>query len=149
MHVQIIVSRKDASNSIKLSPLNNSKGKNAVHSQKVGQFDRVAFKQMSEALFDRMFDYDREFKESFKYANTLKHGTYEQKKEVKELSRVEQTNKVVIEKGHSHGAGVIDTLLRGSQSIGDAPEQNGSHRRKRKKGRGYGHDNNQSQGYSM
>ncbi|MCD8741972.1 DUF5712 family protein [Mucilaginibacter roseus] len=27
MHVQIIVSRKDASNSIKLSPLNNSKGK--------------------------------------------------------------------------------------------------------------------------
>jgi hypothetical protein len=38
MHVQVIVSRKDASNSIKLSPLNNSKGTNAVHSQKVGQF---------------------------------------------------------------------------------------------------------------
>lgn len=149
MHLQIIVSRKDASNSIKLSPLNNSKGTNAAHSQKVGQFDRVAFKQMSEALFDQMFDYDREVKESFKYANTLKHGTYEQKEEVKELSRIEQANKVVIEQGHSHGASLIDTLLRCGQSMGGAPGQDDSYRRRRKRGRGYGHDNDQSQGYSM
>jgi hypothetical protein len=149
MHVQLIVSRKDASNSIKLSPLNNSKGKNAAHSQKVGQFDRVAFKQLSESLFDRMFSYEREVKESFKYANTLKHGTYEQKEEVKELYRVEQANKVFTEQGHSHGAGLVDTLLKGSQYIGGAPAQDDSQRRRRKRGRGYGHDNDQSQGYSM
>jgi hypothetical protein len=149
MHIQIIVSRKDASNSIKLSPLNNSKGKNAAHSQKVGQFDRVAFKQLSEALFDKMFDYDREVKESFKYANTLKHGTYEEKEEVKELSRIEQAKKVVIEQGHSYGAGLIDTLLKGGQSMGGVPPQDDSHRRRRKRGRGYGRNNDQSQGYSM
>jgi hypothetical protein len=149
MHVQIIVSRKDASNSIKLSPLNNSKGKNATHSQKVGQFDRVAFKQLSEALFDRMFNYEREVKESFKYANTLKHGTYEQKEEVKELYRIEQANKVFTEQGHSHGAGLIDTLLKGGQYIGGAPGQDDSRRRRRKRGRGFGSDNDQSQGYSM
>lgn len=148
MHVQIIVSRKDASDSIKLSPLNNSKGKNAAHSQKVGQFDRVAFKQLSEALFDRMFDYDREIKESFKYANALKHGTYEQKEEVRELQRIQQANKINVEQGHSHGAGLIDTLLRGGQHIG-APTQDESHRRRRKRGRGYGHDDDQSQGNSL
>jgi hypothetical protein len=113
MHIRIIVSRKDASNGIKLSSLNNSKGKNAAHSKKVGQFDRVAFKHISEALFDRMFDYDREVKESFKYANTLKNGTYEQKEELKELHRIEQANKVFTEQGHSHSAGLIDTLLKG------------------------------------
>jgi hypothetical protein len=149
MHVQIIVSRKDASNSIKLSPLNNSKGKNAVHSQKVGQFDRVAFKQMSEALFDHMFDYDREIKESFKYTNTLKHGTYEQKEEVKELSRVEQANKVFIEQGYSHGTSLIDTLLKGGRQMGGAPPQDADQRRRRKRGHGYGQDNDQSHGYSM
>jgi len=148
MHVQIIVSRKDASNSIKLSPLNNSKGKNAAHSQKVGQFDRVAFKQMSEALFDRMFDYDREVKESFKYANTLKHGTYEQKEEVKEQHRKQQAKKVAFEQGHGHGS-LIDTLLKGGRSIGGAPAHDDDQRRRRKRGRGYGHDNDQSQGYSM
>jgi len=79
MHIQIIVSRKDASNKIKLSPLNNSKGTNAEHSRKVGQFERVAFKQTAEKLFDHMFDYKRGDKESFYYANTLKNGSYEQK----------------------------------------------------------------------
>ncbi len=84
MHVQIIVNRKDATNSIKLSPLNNSKGKNQLHSQKVGQFDRTAFKQTAENLFDKAFGYERELKETFKYANTLKHGSYEQKREIQQ-----------------------------------------------------------------
>jgi hypothetical protein len=90
MHIQVIVSRKDASDSIKLSPLNNSKGTNAAHSLKVGQFDRVAFKQASESLFDNMFGYDRDIKESFSYANTLKHGTFEQKEEMTELAEPQQ-----------------------------------------------------------
>lgn len=39
MHVQVIVSPKDATNKIKLSPMNNSRGSNAEHSKKVGRFD--------------------------------------------------------------------------------------------------------------
>jgi len=68
IHVQIIVSRKDITDSIRLSPLNNSRGKNVAHSLKVGQFDRVAFKQKAEKKFDQSFDYDRELWETFKYA---------------------------------------------------------------------------------
>jgi hypothetical protein len=90
MHVQIIVSRKDITDSIRLSPLNNSRGKNEAHSLKVGQFDRVAFKQAAERTFDQTFDYDRELKETFKYANTLKHGDYEQKLALKEEEGKEQ-----------------------------------------------------------
>ena len=87
MHVQIIVSRKDITNNIRLSPLNNSRGTNAAHSLKVGQFDRVAFKQKAEKEFDQTFDYDRELKETFKYSNILKNGSYEQKLEIKEKVR--------------------------------------------------------------
>jgi len=93
MHVQIIVSRKDITDSIRLSPLNNSRGKNVAHSLKVGQFDRVAFKQAAELKFDQTFDYERELKETFKYANTLKHGDYEQKLEMKEAEKQEQEQK--------------------------------------------------------
>ena len=133
MHVQVIVSRKDASNSIKLSPLNNSKGSNVAHSQKVGQFDRVAFKQATESLFDNMFGYEREIKESFKYANTLKHGSYEQKQDVKKQVKIEQT--LNFEKHQSHGKGLLEVLLNGD---GDyiAPVPDGL-KRKRKKRRGY------------
>lgn len=90
IHVQIIVSRKDITDSIRLSPLNNSRGKNIAHSLKVGQFDRTAFKQKAEKKFDQSFDYDRELKETFKYANTLKHGDYEQRLELREEERKEQ-----------------------------------------------------------
>lgn len=122
MHVQIIVSRKDATNSIKLSPLNNSKGKNQLHSQKVGQFDRTAFKQTAEKLFDKTFGYERELKETFKYANTLKHGSYEQKREIQEKQQKMQNN--------HYQTGILNTLL-GKVSEDYMP--NIPHRRKKKK----------------
>jgi hypothetical protein len=90
MHVQIIVSRKNITDSIRLSPLNNSRGKNAAHSLKVGQFDRSAFKEAAERTFDEKFDYDRELLETFRYANTLKNGNYEQKLELKADEEKEQ-----------------------------------------------------------
>jgi len=93
MHVQIIVSRKDITNSIRLSPLNNSRGKNVAHSLKVGQFNRVAFKEAAEGTFDQNFEYDRELKETFIYANTLKNGDYEQKLKMKELEKQEWEQK--------------------------------------------------------
>ena len=143
MHLQIIVSRKDKSNSIKLSPLNNSKGKNAAHSQKVGQFDRVAFKQQSESLFDGMFDYQREIKESFKYANTQKHGTYEEKQEIKQQQLLQQANIHFQQGGHYHGKGLLEILLDGEQPYIAPPMPDA--RRRKKKRRGPDHN----QGYRM
>ncbi len=93
MHIQIIVSRKDVSNTIKLSPLNNSRGKNQAHSLKVGQFDRTAFKQSAEKRFDKTFVYERELNETFKYANALKNGDYEQRLEMKEIEQEENIRK--------------------------------------------------------
>lgn len=85
MHVQIIVSRKDITNKIKLSPQNTSRGKNKAHSQKLGQFDRTAFKQSGETLFDELFDFERNLKDSLQYANTMKNGTAQQKAQMHTL----------------------------------------------------------------
>ncbi|KQR65338.1 DUF5712 family protein [Pedobacter sp. Leaf176] len=87
MHIQIIVSRKDASNKIKLSPMNNSKGKNEAHSRKLGQFNRVAFKQSGEVIFDKLFGFDRELKDAFAYANVHKNGSLLQKEQMDILER--------------------------------------------------------------
>lgn len=87
MHVQIIVSRKDITNTIKLSPMNKSRGKNLDHSKKLGQFNRVAFKESGEKLFDQYFDFDRGLKDTFRYANIQKNGTVEQKIEIEKEQR--------------------------------------------------------------
>lgn len=77
MHVQIIVSRKDSHNQRLLSPMTNHRGqgKNAEHGHKFGQFNRVAFKERSEVVFDRQMGYPRELEESFRYQNTMSNGT--------------------------------------------------------------------------
>ncbi|WP_205314003.1 DUF5712 family protein, partial [Pedobacter nanyangensis] len=78
-HVQVIVSRKDLTNKIKLSPMNSSRGRNIEHSKKMGQFDRSAFKQCGETLFDTEFKFERGLKDTMAYAGIRKHGTLEQK----------------------------------------------------------------------
>ncbi|SOD17641.1 DUF5712 family protein [Pedobacter xixiisoli] len=88
LHVQIIVSRKDVTNSIKLSPMNNSRGRNEAHFRKLGQFNRVAFKQCGEDLFDRTFDFDRQLKDKMVYANILKNGIVEQRKQLDFLEKI-------------------------------------------------------------
>jgi hypothetical protein len=85
LHVQVIVSRKDATNTIKLSPMNTSRGKNEEHSKKMGQFDRVAFKQSGESLFDKLFEFDRGLKETMAYANTQKNGSLEDRMQMEML----------------------------------------------------------------
>jgi hypothetical protein len=85
LHVQIIVSRKDATNTIKLSPMNTSRGNNEQHSKKMGQFDRVAFKQSGESLFDCLFEFDRQLKDSMAYANTKKNGSLNERVEMETL----------------------------------------------------------------
>ncbi|WP_431294150.1 DUF5712 family protein [Pedobacter sp. P26] len=88
MHIQVIVSRKDITNSIKLSPMNNSRGRNPEHSKKIGQFDRIAFKASGEKVFDEMFGFERPISESFKYANTQSKGTLAER-----MKMAEQKNK--------------------------------------------------------
>lgn len=85
MHIQVIVSRKDATNKIKLSPMNKSRGKNEQHSKKLGQFNRVAFKQSGETLFDNLFEFERNLKETMAYANIHKNGSMNQREQLSTL----------------------------------------------------------------
>ena len=82
MHIQIIVSRKDASNKIKLGLMNNLKGKNEAHSKKLGQFNCVGFKQSGENIFYRLFGFDRGLKETFAHANVRKNGSTVQREQM-------------------------------------------------------------------
>ncbi|RNL52496.1 DUF5712 family protein [Pedobacter jejuensis] len=112
MHIQIIVSRKDITNSIKLSPQNNSKGKNIAYSAKLGQFDRTAFKQIGESLFDKFFDFDRGLKDTLTYANTLKNGTAEQKSQMEMLANVSRhaKNSIAIDFGKLIADGQFESI---------------------------------------
>ena len=73
MHCHLIVSRKDQSNKIKLSPLTNHK--NTKKGTVKGGFDRTKLFQQVEQGFDSLFDYDRQLTETFEYCNTMKNGS--------------------------------------------------------------------------
>ena len=92
MHVQVIVSRKDVTGKFRLSPMNSSRGKNVKHSKKMGQFDRVAFKQSGERLFDETFGFKRELKETMAYANIKKNGSIKQIEQLHVLERGSELN---------------------------------------------------------
>jgi hypothetical protein len=81
MHVQIIVSRKDSHNQRLLSLMTNHRGqvKSEAHGQKFGQFNRVDFKERSEATFDTQMGYRRSLEESFQYQNTMSNGTAQER----------------------------------------------------------------------
>ncbi|MPN65112.1 hypothetical protein SDC9_212891 [bioreactor metagenome] len=72
MHCHLIVSRKDQSNKIKISPLTNHK--NTKKGTVKGGFDRKNLFQQAEQGFDRLFNYDRQLTETFEYCNTMKNG---------------------------------------------------------------------------
>lgn len=73
MHCHLIVSRKDQSNKIKLSPLTNHK--NTKKGTVKGGFDRTNLFQQAEQGFDKLFNYDRQLTETFEYCNTMKNGS--------------------------------------------------------------------------
>jgi hypothetical protein len=81
MHVQIIVSRRDSQNQRLLSPLTNHRGqgKSERHGQQFGQFNRVAFKERSESVFDQQMSYRRELEDTFRYQNTMSNGTTQER----------------------------------------------------------------------
>lgn len=72
MHCHIIVSRKDQTNKMKLSPLTNHK--NTKRGVVKGGFDRTNLFQQAEQGFDKLFNYDRQLTETFEYYNTMKNG---------------------------------------------------------------------------
>ena len=114
MHVQVIVNRKDRTNSIKLSPRNTSRGKNEEHSKKMGQFDRMAFKQCGESIFDELFEFDRSLKDTMAYANTQKNGNLEDriKMETLELEMAElvAVNELQKAPGHYQSASLVSSV---------------------------------------
>lgn len=73
MHCHLIVSRKDQSNKVKISPLTNHRNtkKGAIK----GGFDRTALFQNVEKGFDKLFDYNRQLSETFEYCNIMKNGS--------------------------------------------------------------------------
>ena len=85
MHAHIIVSRKDITNKIKLSPQTNHRGtrKGAIK----GGFDRTEFFKNSEKTFDKDFNHSRDFKESFDFQNTMKNGKMEEVKQLPEREK--------------------------------------------------------------
>ena len=72
MHCHIIVSRKDQSNKIKISPLTNHK--NTKKGVIKGGFDRTNLFQQVEKDFDELFNYNRLLYESYEYYNIMKNG---------------------------------------------------------------------------
>lgn len=136
MHIQIVVSRKDISNKVKLSPMNRSKGRNKAHSQLMGEFNRSAFKQSGEWAFDKLFGFQRPINQTYQYVNMQKNGTLEQRIELqKELQRpaVPQETKLGDLKVD---AGFLDILLMKAEYD---PQTN--FKRKRKKRRRGQHNN--------
>ena len=106
MHAHVIVSRKDMSNKLKLSPATNHRGtqKGAVK----GGFDREAFVHTCEEVFDRQTGYKRDQQESFAYCHAVKNGgvaaireqarirvdqELRQRQEQKQLEKVQQQEK--------------------------------------------------------
>jgi len=115
-HIQIIVSRKDITNTIKLSPQNTSKGKNKEHSAKLGEFNRTAFKQSGERLFDTVFEFERGLKDTLAYANTMKNGTAEQTLQMQILDSIQNQQSEPSQIFKDLSSGVAEGLF---QNIGE------------------------------
>lgn len=73
LHCHLIVSRKDQSNKVKISPLTNHK--NTKKGVIKGGFDRTSLFQQAEKGFDKLFGYNRTMPETFEYCNTMKNGS--------------------------------------------------------------------------
>lgn len=72
-HLHAIVSRRAKGNGPKLSPMTNHR--NTLQGPVTGGFDRKAFAERCEKLFDELVLYDRKVAETFEYNNAMAHGT--------------------------------------------------------------------------
>jgi hypothetical protein len=82
MHCHLIISRKDQSNKVKISPLTNHR--NTKKGVITGGFDRTALFENVENGFDKLFRYNRQLAETFEYCNTMKNGNIADKLKMQE-----------------------------------------------------------------
>ncbi len=82
MHCHLIVSRKDQSNKVKISPLTNHR--NTKKGVITGGFDRTTLFENVEKGFDKLFGYNRQLSETFEYCNTMKNGSMTNKLRMQE-----------------------------------------------------------------
>lgn len=82
MHCHLIVSRKDQSNKLKISPLTNHR--NTKKGVIIGGFDRTALLKKVERKFDKLFGYNRQLFETFEYCNTMKNGNISDRLQIQE-----------------------------------------------------------------
>ena len=94
IHCHLIVIRKDQVNKKKLSPLTNHKNtKNGIIK---GGFDRVNLFLQLEQGFDKLFNYNRQPKESFTYRNTMTNGSISEQFKLQELDSQSCERKIAI-----------------------------------------------------
>lgn len=94
IHCHLIVSRKNQVNKKKLSPLTNHKNtKNGIIK---GGFDRVNLFLQLEQGFDKLFNYNRQPKESFTYRNTMTNGSISEQFKLQELDSQSCERKIAI-----------------------------------------------------
>lgn len=103
-HIHIIVSRKDKTQKMKLSPVANERskdrtiGKNKYH---VG-FDRLKWIKNNERTFDDYFKYHRQELEKFEIQNILKNGSPREKDQIqKRLNSLRQDLQLDKRRNHS------------------------------------------------
>ncbi|MDN6316879.1 MAG: DUF5712 family protein [Lactococcus lactis] len=94
-HIHVIVSRKDKTQRMKLSPVANERskertiGNNKYH---VG-FDRTEWIKKNEKTFDESFKYQRDEMEKFEVLNTLKKGSPREKDELSKRIALDEKSK--------------------------------------------------------
>lgn len=96
MHCHLIVSRKDQSNKIKISPLTNHR--NTKKGVITGGFDRITLFENAENGFDKLFGYNRQLSETFEYYTTMKNGSVTDKLRMQERELKEPKQDFVYEK---------------------------------------------------
>ncbi|MGM1430196.1 DUF5712 family protein [Sphingobacterium lactis] len=117
MHIQVIVSRKDITGKMKLSPMNSSKGRNAEHSKKIGQFDRMSFKQCGERVFDEQFGFERNLKDTLAYSNIRKNGSLAQREQLDILQKGAENNYRSREQANGLAADVSQGMFQSTSAM--------------------------------
>lgn len=122
MHCHLIVSRKDQSNKVKISPLTNHR--NTKKGVIAGGFDRAALFENVEKGLDKLFNYHRQLSEKFGYCNTMKNSpvmnkllTQERELNTHEIFFVGEKKKIVDVKTDKNVKTILDTSIQQQTSL--------------------------------
>lgn len=110
-HIHVIISRNSkvgmGGKTRKISPLTNHV--DTQQGRVKGGFSRKLFFRKCEAIFDRLFHYERSVAESFDYRNAMAHGTPEE--------RAEQTQRLAEEKAEGIKAAIAAGIERRRKNL--------------------------------